>query len=153
MLFVPSHDGIMLWKYFPHRWPFVRAIHQRASSHLSCDRLVIMEITTRYWLQNPCAICSITWWYHAVETLTALLALCEGNPPVTTGGFPSQRASNVDLWYFLCCKPEQAVEQTVITQDITWASWHLKSLTSSTCQWFEMPWQAPHVVKHVLLLC
>ena len=26
-------------------------------------------------------------------------SLCEGNPPVT-GGFPSQRASNVELWCF-----------------------------------------------------
>ena len=26
---------------------------------------------------------------------------------------PSQRASDVDLWHFLCCKLEQAVEQTV----------------------------------------
>ena len=31
-----------------------------------------------------------TWWRHPMETFFALLALCEGNPPVT-GGFPSQR--------------------------------------------------------------
>ena len=30
-----------------------------------------------------------------------LLALCEGNPPVT-GGFPSQRASNAELLCFIC---------------------------------------------------
>ena len=30
---------------------------------------------------------------HQMETISALLALCEGNPPVT-GGFPSQRYSN-----------------------------------------------------------
>ena len=30
-----------------------------------------------------------TWCRHDLETLVALLALCEGNPPVT-GGFPSQ---------------------------------------------------------------
>ena len=102
----------MLWKGFPHYWPFVRGIHQRASSHLSWVRIVIMEILTRCWLENPGAICSITWWY-AVETLSTFLALCEGNPLVTTGGFPSQRVSNVGLWYMLCCKREQAVEQTV----------------------------------------
>ena len=33
---------------------------------------------------------------HDMETLPALLALCEGNPPMT-GGFPSQRASIVEL--------------------------------------------------------
>ena len=35
----------------------------------------------------------ISWWRHQMETVPALLALCEGNPPVT-GGFPSQRDSN-----------------------------------------------------------
>ena len=39
-------------------------------------------------------------------------ALCEENPPVT-GGFPSQRASNVELLCFLCCSPEQSVKQTI----------------------------------------
>ena len=32
----------------------------------------------------------ISWWRHQMEMCSALLALCEGNPPVT-GGFPSQR--------------------------------------------------------------
>ena len=31
-----------------------------------------------------------SWWRHQVEAFSALLVLCEGNPPVT-GGFPSQR--------------------------------------------------------------
>ena len=30
------------------------------------------------------------WWRHQMETFSALLALCEGNPSVT-GGFPSQK--------------------------------------------------------------
>ena len=33
-----------------------------------------------------------TWWGHGMRSFSALLALCEGNPPVT-GGFPSQRSS------------------------------------------------------------
>ena len=35
------------------------------------------------------------------ELLTSLLALCEGNPPVT-GGFPSQRASNAEQCVYSC---------------------------------------------------
>ena len=31
-----------------------------------------------------------TWWRYQMETFSALLALCEGNPPITRG-FPSQR--------------------------------------------------------------
>ena len=43
-----------------------------------------------------------TWWRHHMETLSTLLALCEGNPSFT-GGFPSQspvvRNSDVFLIY------------------------------------------------------
>ena len=42
-------------------------------------------------------------------TLHVLLALCEGNPLVTSG-FPSQRASNAELWYFRCCWPEKKTQ-------------------------------------------
>ena len=35
----------------------------------------------------------LTWWRHQMESFVPLLALCEGNSPVT-GEFPSQRASN-----------------------------------------------------------
>ena len=40
------------------------------------------------------------WRRHDKETLSTLLALCEGNPPVTDG-FPSQWVSNVGLWFLL----------------------------------------------------
>ena len=45
---------------------------------------------------------AVSWWCHQMETFSALLALCEGNPPVT-GGFPSQRpvARSVDV-FFIC---------------------------------------------------
>ena len=33
---------------------------------------------------------TLAWWRHQMETFSALLALCAGNPPVT-GEFPSQR--------------------------------------------------------------
>ena len=49
-------------------------------------------------------LCIVIWsqWRHSMGTLSNLLALCEGNPPMT-GGFPSQGASNTQLWCFLCC--------------------------------------------------
>ena len=40
-------------------------------------------------LRSP-TLTQITWWSHWVEIFSALLALCEGNLPVTRG-FPSQR--------------------------------------------------------------
>ena len=36
-------------------------------------------------------VVALPWWRHQMETFSALLALCEGNPPVS-GGFPSQRS-------------------------------------------------------------
>ena len=44
----------------------------------------------------------ITWWCHQMETFSVLLALCEGNPPVTSG-FPSQRQLNTALMFSLIC--------------------------------------------------
>ena len=38
-------------------------------------------------------------WRHAMETLSVLPVLCEGNPPIT-GGFPSQRAVSADSYVF-----------------------------------------------------
>ena len=60
-----------------------------------------------YWHHNP----PVSWWRHEMKAYYALLALCEGNPQVTSG-FPS-RASDTELWCFLWCEPEQTVEQTV----------------------------------------
>ena len=44
----------------------------------------------------------IPWWRHQMETLSALLALSEGNPPLT-GGFPSQRPVTRSFDVSLCC--------------------------------------------------
>ena len=46
------------------------------------------------------------------EKLFALLVFCEGNPPIT-GRYPSQRASDAELWCFHWCAPEQRVEQFI----------------------------------------
>ena len=61
-----------------------------ACCQVSCSTHV--EVMTRkcfphYW---P-FVRGIHWWHQ----ISALLALCEGNPP-DTGGFPSQRASNTE---------------------------------------------------------
>ena len=41
-----------------------------------------------------------TWLRQQVETFSALLALCEENPPVT-GGFSPTKASDAELWFFI----------------------------------------------------
>ena len=54
-----------------------------------------------------------TWWHYQMESFSALLALCEANPPVT-GGFPSQ-SPLTRSWCFLWSVPKQTVWQTTGT--------------------------------------
>ena len=69
-----------------------------------------------------------SWWCHDMETIFALMALCEGNPPVIDG-FPSQRASDAGLWSLHLCRPEQIAEQTVDGQ----VNWNVLTLIWHYC--------------------
>ena len=65
-----------------------------------------------------------------MKTFSALLVLCEGNPPVTNG-LSSHRASDVELWCFLWCQPEWTVEQTVDRQvnwDVLMSIWRYSNV-------------------------
>ena len=42
---------------------------------------------------------TVTWWRHQMETLSALLVLCDGNPPVTSW-FPSHKGQWRGAWIF-----------------------------------------------------
>ena len=75
---------------------------------------------------------SLSWWRHHMEKLPTILALWEGNPPVT-GGFPSQKASSVELGYCLWSTPEHMVEKK---------QWK--------CRWFETPWRSCDVTVMVI---
>ena len=75
------HDDGMAWEVFQHYWPFVRGIHQLCGMQNMHPGTEMSGYKGHH-----------TWWWHGMGSLSALLALCEGNPPVT-GGFTSQRAS------------------------------------------------------------
>ena len=45
-----------------------------------------------------CSMKQTTWWRHQMETFSALLTLCEGNPPVT-GVFPSHRPRSFNVFF------------------------------------------------------
>ena len=61
---------------------------------------ILMQVPMLYWYHFPNMV--ISCWRHQMETFSALLALCEGNPPVT-GGFPSQSQCRGDLMFSLVC--------------------------------------------------
>ena len=68
---------------------FIRLQYLVACCHIDLNDL------GRYWLS--------AWWCHQMETFSALLVLCDGNPPVTSG-FPSQRpvTRSFDVFFDLC---------------------------------------------------
>ena len=92
------------------KWRFLRWSRKRVSNDLRTAMLwytsskwtlvyvlsVLMKpnMIEIFWCQRVLnCICTVTitlWWRHQIETFSALLALCEGNSPVT-GEFPSQR--------------------------------------------------------------
>ena len=64
----------------------------------------------------------IALWRHGMGTLFALLALCEGNPPVV-GGF-TKRASNTEHFVSL---------NRLVNKQLT-------------CRWFDTPWRSCDVI-------
>ena len=65
---------------------------QESQSHNEDNTVAILSMLWQ-WEFSPsgrCLYIETTSWRHQMETFFVLLALCEGNTPVT-GGFPSQR--------------------------------------------------------------
>ena len=52
-----------------------------------------------------------------MKAFSALLAFCARNSPVT-GDFPSQKASDTEVWYFFWSASEQTTKQAVEKQVI-----------------------------------
>ena len=76
----------------------------RPTSSTSSTRASSTSSHSRKCPRKPCQVYQLhsficVLWRHQMETFSALLSLCVGSPLVT-GGFPSQRDSNADLWYF-----------------------------------------------------
>ena len=67
--------------------PFQLPVLGRQDS--SCEIPTVVFDTSEGWKMDRYGFV-MTWWLHQMETFSALLALWDGNPPIT-GGFPSQR--------------------------------------------------------------
>ena len=143
------HDDVIKWKHFPRYWPFVRGTHRSPvnSPHkgqwsgalkfsLICARINgsvnngeagdsrrhrarYNVIVVGEWVLVEKQQCP--WLLHDMEMLSASLAFCVGNPPVTRW-FPWQKASSAELICLLCYQCKKAVGQL------------------SNCRWFETPY-------------
>ena len=74
---------------------------------LSIYAHIVVLVYPNNWSTHQNIITSIvafryTWWRHQMETISALLALCARNSPVT-GEFPSQRPGRGALMFSLIC--------------------------------------------------
>ena len=111
------HDDVIQWKHFPRNWPFVREIHRSPVNfpHKGQWRGALMFSLICVWINDwvnnreavdlrryrahsdvivmftprGCLQLS-TWCHHDMKTLSTLLAICEGNPPVTDGSTKGQ---------------------------------------------------------------
>ena len=75
----------------------------------------------------------ITWWRHDMETLSALLAICDRWPADSPTFFPSQRPGNLESWWDLWCQTEQTVQQTV-ELSVIWIAMTVTEITSMQIQ-------------------
>ena len=106
----------------------VESLYDMIFFHLAKDALQWFFSTSR---KMPCStsartgVCvfwelKVSWWRHQIETFSALLPLCEGNPPFT-GGFPSQRPVTRSFDVFFNLRLNKGLNK------------------HSGCRWFETP--------------
>ena len=79
----------------------------------SCVKVVLCFMCLQKWFSRSDSYSRLAthfhgWWRHDKKPPSVSLTICDGNRAV----FPSQTASNA-FFMFLCCKPEQVVQQTV----------------------------------------
>ena len=89
-------------------------------------------------LTNEYSAPQYSWWRHQMETFSALLALCEGNPPAT-GGFPSQRpvTRSFDVFFNLRlnkCLGKQSIRRRFETPSRS--LWRDCIVSESQCDFF-----------------
>ena len=94
-----------------------------------------------------------TWKRHGMETLSALLAFCEGNRRVIDG-FQSQMASNTELWCYFYCKPDKC-SWKIVAADLRRHNVPAMNALAITLQWRHngRDGVSNHQPHHCLLNC
>ena len=98
------------------------------------------------------------WWRHEMEIFFCVTGLWEGNPPVS-GGFPSQSASYVGLWYFLWFTAKRhyrdhwiKVMRPTGARDLSWPQTALNCLNLSCFLFIQITDYWPHELLLLLLI-
>ena len=82
----------------------------------------------------------ISWWRHQMKTFSALLALCEGKPPIT-GGFHWQRAvtGSFDIFFHLCLNRRPSKQSRRWFETPSRSSWCHYNVLSNSIQCHHHP--------------
>ena len=93
------------WSPNPHLIPYNCQRLGLPQAHWDCLAVACPEAECQHVPCLPCGgplsivLTQHSWWRHDRETLSTLLAICEGNPSVTDG-FPSQRTQQCGVFMF-----------------------------------------------------
>ena len=87
-------------------WPHEPCYLGSYTMHNNIAGMIHEQIGVEYYWPLECLIKSLFMLTSNRHQRSALLAICDGNPPVT-GGFPSQRASNVESMSISWCHHEE----------------------------------------------
>ena len=74
--------------------------------------------------------CTFLLLHHAIVTFSTLLALCAGNPLIT-GGFPSQRANVMEVWFFMLTGTSYWTQNLIIKT-------HLPPIAACVSKWISI---------------
>ena len=104
-----NHD--LIWPacatQYPVEWMEVKRWHkQDKSKYMPIGKQTSTAYFSHHYHDCKMSLYSwhpLSWWRHQMETLSALLAICAGNPPVP-GEFPAQRpvTRSFDVFFDLC---------------------------------------------------
>ena len=101
---------------------------------LFCIQFRIQQTRSLWHLQNVHRKSASLNGKHQMETFSALLALCEGNPPVT-GGFPLQRPVGRSFAFFICAWTNGWANNRDASELIHNGQWHGAMIFSLICAW------------------
>ena len=133
-----SHDffWFVIWKHFLHFWPFVRGIHWTPGSWFN------IKMSSYQYRKSHCGDKTVvrSSYLHSGISYTGKMTSLYW---IRAQWIPFIKASDVEVWCFLCCQNGQAVEPTVKLLVI----WDTTMLMWCHCNMTEVIWWLRQWVK------
>ena len=118
-----SYPGYSMWSW----WPVPAggmAWRCRVPGPQWWTRWILQDRLTR---QESDRVCK--WWRHDMETLSVLLAICVGNPPVTRDSYRKDEISIAELWCFICVRRNRLLKNGGVVGELRRHGVHVTPLS------------------------